>query len=208
MIRAIALTAHHDDALLWCGGTIRRTRALGWNWTIVAMCVPDMERQRYLEDYCRAAGASLHHFAFNDYLAGEPFSINNRDEFLAVLKPIVVDNSYDFVVTHSRDVGGEYGGHANHEEVREAVSSLVPPDQLVYFCYGREIGLNGKAPTARIDADYHVQLHYDEIVEKALWCQRAPDAKTNLRWLGYPCPNPEGFRTGKILGSPFIPQNH
>ena len=206
MTKAIAITAHHDDAVLWCGGTILRTNRLGWNWTVVALCVADLQKQRYFDDYCNAAKVNSQRFDYDDYQDGAAFSRNSRHSLTQEIKRLLAATSYDFVFTHSRDPGGEYGGHANHDEVLQATLDVVPNKGIICFSYNPEFGYNGRATTARRDADYHVQLTYEELIHKATWCQSAPDAQSNLRAIGFPCPNPEGFRTAvKDLPDAFIP---
>lgn len=205
MTHAIAITAHHDDAVLWCGGTILRMTALGWNWTVVALCVPDSQKQRYFDEYCQAAKVVGSRFAFADYQGGGTFRENTKASFIKEIKAILDAKTFEFVFTHSCDPGGEYGGHANHDEVLQATLELVPKEQLICFAYNPEFGYNDRATTARRDADYHVQLNYDELIHKANWCRSAPDAQTSLQAIGFPCPNPEGFRTARHLLPPFIP---
>ncbi|MEQ1904620.1 MAG: PIG-L family deacetylase [Pirellulaceae bacterium] len=206
MTRAIAITAHHDDAVLWCGGTILRTNQLGWKWTVVALCVPDRQKQRYFDEYCNAAKVEGRRFGFKDYQVGPTFSQNSKQSMKDEIQQIMNVSPFDFVFTHSRDVGGEYGGHANHDEARDATFEILSPDKVICFSYNPEFGYNGRATTARRDADYHVQLKYEELIHKATWCQLAPDAESSLQAIGFPCPNPEGFRTAKHLSAPFIPR--
>jgi hypothetical protein len=208
MPNAIAITAHHDDAVLWCGGTILRTRRLfRWDWTVVALCVPNSERQVYFDSYCASIGVVGRRFNFADYQGPAPFSSNTRSGIANEIQGILNGVHFDYVFTHSKDNGGEYGGHANHDEVRLATESVVSPTELIYFCYSPEFGLNGRGTTARRDANYHVQLDYDELIQKAGWCRMAPDSMSSLRDIGWPCPNPEGFRTMRGLNSPFIPHD-
>jgi len=204
MPQAIVITAHHDDAVLWCGGTILRTIELGWNWTVVALCVCDKQKQRYFDDYCNATSVVGKRFDFADYQSGALFSQNTKASLKTEIQPILAASTFDFIFTHSRDAGGEYGGHPNHEEVLQTLQEIVPEEQLIHFSYKPEFGFSGRATTARLDADYHVQLNYDELIHKATWCRNAPDADTSLQSMGFPCPNPEGFRTKRRLSSPFI----
>ena len=136
MPNAIAITAHHDDAVLWCGGTIMRTRRMaGWNWTVVALCVPDPDRQVYFDSYCAAAGVTGRRFNFVDYLPPPLFSHNRQADFEAAICESQQSIEFDFVFTHSKDVGGEYGGHANHDEVRIAAENVFGSSNLIHFCY-------------------------------------------------------------------------
>ena len=215
MTRAICITAHHDDAVLWLGGTILRTRCLGWSWTIVALCVPDPNRRAYFTNYCDTLQATAASFGFKDYQSGDPFSQNSQDEFRKSILYAARGENFDWVFTHSRDLGGEYGRHANHDEVCEATRTVVDDgslgcgtQRLVYFSYSPVFGCNGRATTARLDANFHLQLTYDELLQKCAWCMAAPDAFTNLKSLGFPCPNPESFGgDGISLPAPFIPHD-
>jgi hypothetical protein len=87
------------------------------------------------------------------------------------------------------------------------VASMAARHKLIHFCYRPEFGFNGLGTTARLDADYHVQLDYDELIQKAGWCRMAPDVMSSLEGIGFPCPNPEGFRTSRQLPPPFIPHD-
>ena len=40
---ALVVVAHHDDAILWMGGTIQRFQ--DWNWHVVSICVPNPARR-------------------------------------------------------------------------------------------------------------------------------------------------------------------
>ena len=194
-MKAVAIVAHHDDAVLWCGGTILKTQIeCGWEWTIIVFCLPDPDKKRYFEDYCTTFNISEISFRYEDYQGGNKFCTNKKDEMVTNLREILKNNSYDFIFTHSFDQGGEYGGHVNHEEVREVVEEVFPLGNIVNFSYNPEFGYNGRATVARIDANFHVQLNYDELIDKATWCSKAPDAESSLKAIGYPCPNPEGFR--------------
>jgi len=203
---AIAITAHYDDAVLWCGGAIVRTLSLGWRWTVVAMCTPAPDRQQYFDNYCESLGVKAVRFDMADYQSGDLFSENDRDTMESRIQNLLAEDQADLIFTHSKDAGGEYGGHTNHDEVRDSTLSVVNGHPVVHFAYNPEFGYNGCGTTARIDADFHLQLTYDELIEKAKWCRNVPDADSSLKALGYPCPNPEGFRSDHQLGWPFIPK--
>ncbi len=207
LTHAIAITAHHDDAVLWCGGTIIRTLRAGWRWTVIALCVPDPQRQVYFDSYCAATGVAGRRFTFRDYQSGATFSENNRDQLISTVQEILAESSFNYIFTHSKDQGGEYGGHTNHDEVRLVTEQLVTnANQLAHFCYNPEFGYNGRATTARLDSDFHVQLSYDELIQKAGWCRKAPDCMSSLKAIGFPCPNPEGFRAMQLPSGLFIPR--
>src|ERR1035441_8770094 len=142
MAAAIAITAHHDDAVLWCGGTILRTIALGWQWTVIALCVPDRQRQGYFKDYCASVGATPVVSGFGDYQDGVAFSRNGRGAMEMSIMLACPNTRFDWAFTHSRNEHCEYGLHANHREVREAARGLVAAsklcpglDHLAYFSY-------------------------------------------------------------------------
>lgn len=212
--RAIAITAHHDDALLWIGGTILRTRSLGWMWTVIALCVPDNQKKEYFNNYCNAVRVISASFSYFDYQSGNPFSRNLMSDFQNAITQVSQNTRYDWVFTHSRDPDGEYGSHVNHDEVRKATQSLMNngalcagSEHLVFFSYAPIFGGNGRATTAKADADFHLQLTYDELLQKCAWCMAAPDAFTNLKNIGFPCPNPESFAGDSVrLPVPFIPR--
>lgn len=197
---AIAIVAHHDDHVLWMGGTIQRLAVAGWHWKVVAMCVPDLPKRDYFLHSCSVLGVARAAMEFRDYLDGEPFSQNDRDSMRCRLVEAVRGQTFDLVFTHSRSERGEYWArHANHVEVRELATELVGKQQLgpgrhglAYFAYDVIYG-SGTATCARTDAAYWMPLTYPELLRKCELSRLAPDADTSLRNLVYPCPNPEGF---------------
>lgn len=212
MPRALAVVAHHDDHVLWMGGTIRRLADLNWSWLLVAMCVPDKAQRQYFEQCARAYRQEFASMAFEDYQAGDVFSRNDEIKMKTELARVVSGWEFDLVFTHSRDAGrgegggarGEYGGHANHTEVRQVVAALVTDG--VIRCQGRSVvqfaysamNVPGTATSARRDASCFVQLTYDELRQKCDLCARAPDLEDSLRNLAFPCPNPEAFETQNL----------
>lgn len=212
MPKAVAVVAHHDDHVLWMGGTIQRLAATGWQWTLVAMCVPDRERQGYFLHCCSVFGAAPVFMEFQDYMNGEPFSRNSRDEMRSQLAEAVRGQTFGLVFTHSRSERGEYWArHANHVEVRELATEMVVNQQfgpdhggLAYFAYDVIYG-GGTATCARRDANYFLPLTYPELLWKCQLSSLAPDAHTSLKNLAFPCPNPEGFEgDGLILPPPLV----
>jgi GlcNAc-PI de-N-acetylase len=211
-VKAIGVVAHHDDHALWMGGSIQRLTAVGWHWTLVAMCVPDSARRVYFNHCCSVLGAVPVVMEFLDYMEGEPFSRNNRDQMRSRLVEAVRGQKFDLVFTHSRGQNGEYWGrHANHVETLQLTSELVDGNHLgsgrsslAYFAYDVIYG-SGTATCARTDAAFLLPLTYPELLWKCQLCSLAPDANTSLRNLAFPCPNPEGFEgDGLALPSPFV----
>jgi hypothetical protein len=210
--KAIGVVAHHDDHVLWMGGTIQRLAGAGWQWTLIAMCVPDPNRRAYFDHCCSIFGAVPVAMGFQDYMEGAPFGRNNRDQMRNCLTEAVHGQSFDLVFTHCRGQHGEYGGrHANHVEVLRLTDESVNDGQLgrgraslAYFAYDIIYG-GGTATGAKTDAEYVLPLTYPELLWKCQLCSLAPDADTNLRGLAFPCPNPEGFEgDGLILPGPFV----
>jgi LmbE family N-acetylglucosaminyl deacetylase len=213
MTTAIAITAHHDDAVLWCGGTILRTaRELGWKWTVVALCVPDKERQGYFKNYCGAVGVSSVAARLADYQEGPAFSRNTQEAYNQEIMNATQGKSFDWVFTHSRGQHGEYGFHANHAEVQEATKALAADgrfgaglERLIYFSYSPIYRFGGLATVAKQQSAFYLQLTYEELAGKCDWCKRVPDARPNLENLAFPCPNPEAFAGDRVqLPPPFI----
>ena len=62
---------------------------------------------------------------------------------------------------------------------------------IAYFSY--EAMFSRSATTAKANANYYLQMTYAELLQKSCLCMQAPDVETNLRKIGYPCPNPEAF---------------
>lgn len=212
MKKAVAIVAHHDDHVLWMGGTIQRLAASGWHWTIIAMCIPELDKLEYFIHCCSVFGVIPIAMKFGDYQSGEPFSQNSREEMRSRLIDAIDDQKFDLVFTHSRGEHGEYWArHANHVEVRELVSELVSSNTLglgtqylAYFSYDVIYG-GGTATCARHDANYYLPLTYPELLWKCELCSIAPDANSSLKNLGFPCPNPEGFEGDQLdLSAPFV----
>lgn len=208
MLKAVAIIAHHDDHVLWMGGTIQRLAASGWHWTVIAMCIPEHDRQNYFLHSCSIFGAIPIAMQFNDYQTGDPFSRNNRDDMRSCLLGAIDDQKFDLVFTHSRGENGEYWArHTNHVEVRELVAELVSSNtlgqgikHLAYFSYDVIYG-GGTATCAKPDANYYLPLTYPELLWKCQLCSLAPDVNSSLKNLCFPCPNPEGFE-GDLLNLP------
>jgi LmbE family N-acetylglucosaminyl deacetylase len=200
MPKALAIVAHHDDHVLWMGGTIQRLAISGWHWTVVALCVPDPARREYFFHCCSVLGAVPQAMSFQDHMEGEAFSRNDRDSMRSHLDRAVQGQRFDLVFTHSRAESGEYWArHANHIEARELASELVDSQglapgrpSLAYFAYDVIYG-GGTATCARLDASYVLSLNYSELLWKCQLSRLAPDVDSNLRNLAFPCPNPEAF---------------
>ncbi len=220
MTRAIAVVAHYDDALLWVGGTIKRTLCCGWEWTVLAMCVePELEyeyKQCFFDDWCESL--HIHHHPtseFKDYQPGNPFSQNNRCEMRDEMRKAILretqDGKFDWVFTHPLEWDGEYGHHANHMEAAETVEDLARRNEIcdgvahvAHFAYKPIYGTGGKATAAKTDACFYVQLKYDELLWKCEWCQKADSQGDDLKSLAWPCPNPEAFSLKHLdLPKPF-----
>ena len=216
MPNALAVVAHHDDHVLWMGGTIRRLTDLGWNWLLVAMCVEDAAKQAYFRECAAAYNQEFCMMTFADYQEGGVFSRNQRAQMAMELATAVSGSHFHVLFTHSRDAArgeggnanGEYGGHANHTEVRQVVTDLVasgqiacPRDAVAQFAYSAIYVTAGTPTCARTDSTCFMRLTYDELAEKSRLCALAPDVESSLRALEYPCPNPEGFE-GESLRLP------
>ncbi len=219
MTGAIAVVAHFDDAVIWAGGAIRRTRALGWNWTIVCTCAAEKNRREYFLESCAALGAHGVALGFVDHPDGGPFSRNDRGVLSGAIEGVVAGMSPGWIFTHSLDSEGEYGPHPNHTEAAEAVASLasegvLKPGQIVHFAYRRLYNVDGISTVAGQGAVSYLQLDYDDLAWKAEWCARARDVELRdptlggvswLEKLGWPCPNPEAFTgVGLRLPTPFV----
>jgi hypothetical protein len=208
MTTALAIVAHHDDHLLWMGAIMRVLKE--WKWMAVAMCVELPERRSFFCDFCADVKADGYHFDFRDYQDRKNPGgkvLNSQGEMQRKLLNCVGGRRFDWVFTHSRDAGGEYGGHDNHSEVLEVVTTLARNGQLVAdesrvatFSYGY-VGAR-TAATPLIDAEaqktsHYLQLTYDELAWKLKWCKKIPD-QGSVRGLGCPCPNPETFKSSGL----------
>jgi LmbE family N-acetylglucosaminyl deacetylase len=208
---ALVVVAHDDDALLWMGGTIHHLSR--WNWHIISMCNQgDTTRRCWFKKTCDKLGARADALDFLDYQDSNTRGGNSTEDMKRELLRIVGDKLYDYVFTH--DPTGEYGAHANHDEVRKAVTNLVSEGHLVengsrlaHFCYSPIYEMARLATVASTDASYYFQLTYSDLAFKVELIQsHAPDIVSNLeRGLGAPCPNPEAFAGDRLnLPDQFI----
>ena len=208
----LVVVAHHDDAVLWMGGTIRHLR--DWNWYIIALCLDMPHKVEGFSRSCKELRARSDYSTFSDYQDREERSETGAvDQMKMSLRRLVRGQEYDYVFTHSRSEHGEYSYHPNHADVCEAVRSIASETELikdtgalVHFCYYPIYNLEKIGTVARYDADYYYQLTYDELAFKTdLIRSFDKDTVMNLeRKLGAPCPNPEAFEGGELsLVEPF-----
>jgi LmbE family N-acetylglucosaminyl deacetylase len=199
-MKALVVGAHDDDAPLWMGGTILRLP--DWQWTVLSMCrwVGREVDRAYFENSCRTLGVIGIAFAFSDCQARR---LNIPQEMKRCIADASKAEMCDYVFTHSRAPGGEYGGHCNHGEVREAVVALVQEGRLVrsvqnivYFAY--------KSSQPDSAAPFRVELTDDEVRVKKSMLASAVIA-CDMAALGHPCPNPETFDTDlSTMPEPFV----
>jgi LmbE family N-acetylglucosaminyl deacetylase len=172
-MKALSIVAHSDDHVLWMGGTILRLNQ--WTWHILSLCKShnneDFEPKRIVfERSCTELGASRYSAKdLKDYQPREAMEIQQltrmKDEILSF-----ADDVYGLVFTHSIQENCEYGFHANHAEVRDAVNQVINDGLLttkgvLYFCY--RSGGNRRPVIADLDnADYKVELNPEEIGRK------------------------------------------
>jgi len=172
-MKALAVVAHSDDHILWMGGTILRLNR--WMWHILSLCKShnseDFEPKRIIFDQsCRQLGAAK--YAANDlkdYQSRDAMECHQltrmKEEILAF-----ADSTYDFVFTHSVHDNCEYGFHANHAEVRDAVNQLlkgamIRTEGILHFCY--KPGGCKKPVIGDLDnASYKTELGSAEIAAK------------------------------------------
>jgi hypothetical protein len=118
-----------------------------------------------------------------------------------------IDETYDYVFSHSLYEKNEYDHHDNHEEVGIVASEIAREKSwsLIQFCY-RPVYCSAGTATVADDkrADYYYQLNYEELKFKLKLLEECfKNEEANLRNLAYPCPNPEAFEVD-ILPDPFI----
>ncbi len=212
-MKVAVIVAHDDDVVLWMGGTIHLLE--DWEWHIISMCnAHNEERKDYFHNTANRLGVTANVFAFLDYQNKESSSrLNCILDMKQQLSSLLKNERYDFVFTHSRDENGEYGFHANHQEVCEVVKSLVSEKQIVedfskiaFFCYSPLYELPGLSTVARQDAKFYMQLPYSSLAFKIGLIQlHKPEIVKNLQDdLGSPCPNPEAFEGDNLrLPAPF-----
>lgn len=139
-MKALVVGAHDDDAAAWMGGTILRLSER--QWTVISLCrwARREPNRDYFEDTCKLLGVTTP--IVGNFVDDQVNRRNDVESMKQFITKAVQDNIFDYVFTHSRAPGGEYGGHANHDETREAVVSLVQEGKLtgsikniVYFAY-------------------------------------------------------------------------
>jgi len=217
--KAIAIVAHYDDPLIWAGGAIKRTRSLGWDWTVVATCLDEPTRREVFVDWCGSLDVRPVALSFRDHPDGGPFSRNDRETMRNAVLKAFDESGPDWIFAHSLDAEGEYGPHPNHAEAARIVATLceegvVEPRQVARFLYRRMHGEADLPAVAGLAASHYLQLDYDEMRWKVDWCKKAQElelrdpalaGRTWLERLIWPCPNPEAFvGEGLRLPSPFL----
>jgi LmbE family N-acetylglucosaminyl deacetylase len=172
-MKALSVVAHSDDHILWMGGTILRFNQ--WTWHILSLCKSHNDesfepKRGVFERSCAELGASR--YSAKDFKDYQPREAMESEQLKRMKEEILAfaGNSYDFVFTHSIQENCEYGFHANHTEVRDAVSELISDGLLttkaaLHFCY--RSGGYKKAVIADLSkADYKVELYPEEISRK------------------------------------------
>lgn len=214
VMKAVAIVAHDDDVALWMGGTIHVLN--DWEWLIVSMCNDNNKvRRRYFDAVSMKLNAPAISLDFHDYQSRDPsHKCNSLQSMKQELLSVLGSNRYDYVFTHSRNQNGEYGVHANHQEVCGVVQHIVSEKQIVeknsqiaYFCYSPIYELPGLPTVARQDATFYMQLSYSNLAFKiGLIKLHNEEIVHNLENdLGAPCPNPEAFEGDNLcLPHPFI----
>lgn len=156
------IVAHPDDETLWCGGTLLLNPLN--NWRIVTLC---RKSDPYRNVKFMSAAAMLNaQGRMGDLDDGPEQSPLNKVQVNQTIMELLGKNSFDYIFTHSP--AGEYTYHRRHEEVADAVLSLIETRQLaakkvLMFAYddhgGREL------PRALNNTDRTIYLP-DEIWQK------------------------------------------
>ena len=173
-MKALSIVAHSDDHVLWMGGTILRLNK--WTWHILSLCKShnneDFKPKRIVfERSCTELGASRC-FAkdLNDYQSKKEMETQQLERMKKEILGFADSDGYDLVFTHSKQESCEYGFHANHAEVCDAVNQVINGGLLktkgvLYFCY--RSGGNRRPVIADLgNADYKVELNPAEIDRK------------------------------------------
>ena len=152
------IVAHPDDEVLWAGGTILMHP--GNDWTIVTACrKSDPDRSPRFSEVVSILNAAGQMGDVDDGPDQIPL---DRDELETDLLSLLPVKTYDLVMTHSPQ--GEYTRHRRHEEVADAVISLIESKrlkarQLWLFAYTDNSRTH--FPRAIDDADQTVLLPED-----------------------------------------------
>lgn len=217
-MKALVVVAHPDDHVIWASGTISRLNQ--YEWHILSLCNSHNDdfqpKLTTFKNSCEKL--YIKRFAakqLRDYQQRELMEI---EQILKMQKEILAftDKDYDIIFTHSINTNCEYGSHANHAEVRDAINKLLEENllktkALLNFCY-KALG-NGQPVVADLEnADYKVELANDEIQRKKNLKQSFSWAEGDLKSLALwntDEPTTEAFNFGLIKKNNDIklPQN-
>lgn len=188
-MKALVVVAHPDDHILWMGGTISRWEQ--WEWHIFSVCNSHNDnfqpKLTTFENSCREL--KIKKFAAKQLRDYQPRELMEIEQLFKIQKEILAfaDKDYDLIFTHSTNQNCEYGFHANHIEVRDAINKLLEEGllktkDLLNFCY-KPLG-NGQSVIADLEnADYKIELTNNEIQRKKNLKQSFSWAEVDLRGL-------------------------
>lgn len=157
------VVAHPDDETLWAGGLLLSHPE--WTPFIVTLCRgQDPDRAPRFHRALERLGARGAMGMLDDGPGQDPLPAAG---VVAALQALLPDLAYQLVLTHALD--GEYTRHRRHEEVGQAVQTLVATGALrtrQVWAFAYEDGGGAYLPRARADADLHLTL------PEALWTRK------------------------------------
>ncbi len=113
------ITAHPDDEILWCGGTVLINPDC--NWFIACLCRKnDENRAPKFHEVLKILNARGVMGNLDDSPEQQALSLKIVKDMIGDLLPL---KNYDLIITH--DPSGEYTRHRRHEEISRAVIRIM-----------------------------------------------------------------------------------